>query len=130
MKLTLVSCSQEYWEFVRILRLDPRVKEGFIKTTKITEQDQIAYMSEYSNCYRVALFDGKPCGYVGVIENDIRICTDPSFQGMGVGKFMINEIKKIWPEALAKVKVSNEASLNLFKSCGFEIEFFLMSQKS
>ena len=130
MKLKLVSCSQEYWEYVRLLRLDPRVKDGFIQTSYITEQDQIAYMSEFSNCYRVAIFDGKPCGYVGVIENDIRICTDPSFQGMGIAKFMINEIKEIWPEALAKIKVSNEASFNLFKSCGFEIEFFLMAQKS
>jgi len=129
MKLRLVSCSKEYWEYVRLLRLDPRVKDGFIQTSHITEPDQIAYMSEYSNCYRVALFDGKPCGYVGVIENDIRICTDPSFQGMGIGKFMINELKKIWPQALAKVKVSNEASFKLFKSCGYEVEFYLMTKK-
>lgn len=130
MKLKLVSCSQEYWEYVRKLRLDSRVIDGFVQTTHITGQDQISYMSKHSDSYRIALIDGHPCGYVGVIENDIRVCTDPDYQGMGIGKFMINELKKIWPDAIAKVKVSNEASFKLFKSCGFEVEFFLMVQKS
>ncbi len=129
MKLALVDCSLNYWEYIRQLRLNPSVIDGFIKTEFITEEDQVLYMSKNSQYYKVALIDGKPCGYVGVIENDIRVCTDPLYQGKGVGKFMINEIKKIWPEALAKVKVTNEASLKLFKACGFEIEFYLMSCK-
>ncbi|MDA9791013.1 GNAT family N-acetyltransferase [Schleiferiaceae bacterium] len=130
MKLKLVSCSQEYWEYVRKLRLDSRVIDGFVQTTHITGQDQISYMTKHSDNYRIALIDGHPCGYVGVIENDIRVCTDPDYQGKGIGKFMINELKKIWPDAIAKVKISNEASFKLFKSCGFEVEFLLMVQKS
>lgn len=127
MELVLVECSEEYWEYVRILRINPKVVDGFIQTTHISSEQQISYMEKYSPNYRIALIDGKPCGYVGVIDNDIRVCTDPDFQGKGIGKFMIEEIKKIWPEAVAKIKVANEASLKLFESCGYKVEYYLMS---
>jgi ribosomal protein S18 acetylase RimI-like enzyme len=129
MNLILVDCNPIYWEYVRNLRLDPRVEDGFIQTTYISEWDQIKYMNRYSQNYRVALIDGVPCGYIGVINNDIRVCTDPEFQGKGIGKFMVNQIKNIWPDAFAKVKVTNEASLKLFQSCGYEIEFYLMAKQ-
>ena len=115
--MELVECSKEFWEFVRVLRNDERVQSGFIKSIHITEEMQEEYMSKHSQYYRIALVDGVPAGYVGVIEDDIRVCTDPFFQGKGVGKFMINKCMEIWPTAFAKVKVDNEASLRLFRSC-------------
>ncbi len=45
-----------------------------------------------------------PIGYIGVIDNDIRVATHPDHQGKGVGSFMVNEIMKIHPNAFAKVK--------------------------
>ena len=117
--MELVMCTSDYWEFVRELRMDERVIDGFIETIPITSEQQIKYMLSNAQYYRIALVDGKPAGYVGVIANDIRVCTHPDFQGMGVGKFMINECMKIWPTAYAKVKHGNEASSNLFLSCGF-----------
>ena len=87
--MLIVECTREYWEFVRKLRMDGRVIDGFLKTTPITEEQQIKYMTNNSQHYRIALLDGKPAGYVGVIEDDIRVCTHPDFFGMGVGKFMI-----------------------------------------
>ncbi len=129
MSLALVDCSPKYWEYVRKLRLNPNVIDGFIKTEYISEADQVSYMTNYSQYYKVALIEGNPCGYVGVIENDIRVCIDPLYQRKGIGKFIISEIKKIWPDALAKVKVNNEASLKLFRACGYEIQFYLMSCK-
>ena len=121
MELKLVDCGPEYWNFVRVLRQDERVAEGFIETTPIEYQQQQIYMQKYNKNYRIALVDGEPAGYVGVIDDDIRVCTHPSFQGMGVGKFMINECMKIWPTAYAKVKHGNTASDKLFLSCGFEV---------
>jgi GNAT superfamily N-acetyltransferase len=118
--MELVECTKEFWEFVRLLRTDERVIDGFLETTSITKEQQESYMSEYSDNYRIALVDGMPAGYVGVIEDDIRVCTHPNFQGMGVGKFMIIECMKIWPTAYAKVKLGNTASDKLFLSCGFE----------
>jgi RimJ/RimL family protein N-acetyltransferase len=117
--MELVECREQYWEFVRELRMDDRVASGFIETTPITKEQQANYMSSNSQHYRIALVDGKPAGYVGVLNDDIRVCTHPDFQGMGVGKFMINECMNIWPTAYAKVKHGNEASSKLFLSCGF-----------
>ena len=119
--MELVRCTTKYWEFVRQLRMDDRVISGFLETTVITEEQQNKYMIGNAHNYRIALVDGKPAGYVGVIEDDIRVCTHPDFQGMGVGKFMIEECMKIWPTAYAKVKHGNIASDKLFLSCGFEV---------
>ena len=120
--MELVQCTQQYWEFVRLLRMDERVIDGFVETIPITADQQTTYMIKNAQYYRIALVDGKPAGYVGVIKEDIRVCTHPEFQGLGVGKFMINECVKIWPTAYAKVKHGNKASDNLFLSCGFELQ--------
>jgi len=119
--MVIVECTKEYWEFVRELRMDKRVIDGFLETRPISEEQQVNYMSSNSQHYRICLVDGKPAGYFGVIENDIRVCTHPNFQSMGVGKFMIVECMKIWPTAYAKVKIGNTVSDKLFLSCGFEV---------
>ena len=126
--MELVECSPQYWEFVRVLRNDERVLDGFIKSVHITEEMQQSYMKNYSQFYRIALVDGEPAGYVGVIEDDIRVCTHPDFQGKGVGKFMINKCMEIWPTAFAKVKLDNEASLRLFEACGFTKKFYILTK--
>lgn len=128
MDLKLVECDKIYWEFVRNLRLDNRVIDGFINTEYITKEMQEKYMKKNSDFYRVSLFNNTPAGYVGVIDDDIRVCTHPDFQGKGIGKYMINECMKIWPNAFAKVKIDNEASLKLFKSCGFNKKYIIMEK--
>jgi len=117
----LINCTQEFWEFVRVLRMDERVIGGFLETQPITEEQQTKYMINNAYNYRICLVDEIPAGYVGVIEDDIRICTHPDFQNMGIAKFMIIECMKIWPTAHAKVKLGNTASDKLFISCGFEV---------
>jgi ribosomal protein S18 acetylase RimI-like enzyme len=126
--MELVKCTQKYWEFVRTLRNDKRVLDGFIKSVYITEEMQTKYMENYSQYYRIALLNKKPAGYVGVIEDDIRVCTHPNYQGKGVGKFMINKCIEEWPNAFAKVKLDNEASMKLFEACGFTKKFFILTQ--
>jgi len=128
MYMELVYCDRKYWEFIRTLRNDKRVVSGFIQSTYITKDMQQEYMEKYSNCFRVALLDNEPVGYVGVIEDDIRVCTHPNHQGRGVGKFMINKCMEIWPTAFAKVKVDNQASLKLFESCGFTKSFYILNK--
>lgn len=126
--MELVKCTPQYWEFVRVLRNDERVQSGFIKSNPISPKDQEYYMHSNSHHYRIALVDKEPAGYVGVIEDDIRVCTHPDYQGKGVGKFMINEIMKEYPTAFAKVKIDNEASLRLFRSCGFKKKFYILTK--
>ena len=128
MQMELIKCTPQYWEFVRTLRNDERVLDGFIKSVHITKEMQIKYMNNHSDFYRIAKVDGNPAGYVGVIEDDIRVCTHPDYQGKGVGKFMINQIMNEEPTAFAKVKMDNEASIKLFEACGFTKKFYILTK--
>lgn len=126
--MVIVECLENYWEFVRELRNNPIVSKGFIESTYITSEMQKNYMEKYSHCYRIALIGNIPVGYVGVIDDDIRICTHPDHQYKGVAKFMLKEIMKIYPNAYGKVKVDNDASKNLFKSLGFTETFIIFTK--
>ena len=86
-------------------------------------------MLQYNNNFWICLDNDAPMGYVGVIDNDIRVATHPDIQGLGVGAFMINEIMKICPDAAAKVKLDNEASLRLFEKCGFKKRYYLLERE-
>ena len=119
---------EKYWEFVRQLRNDKRVKNGFIQQDHITEENHLKYMQKYGNNYYICLVDGSPAGYVGVIDRDIRVATHPDYQGKGVGKFMINALMKLYPDSLAKVKIENEASLRLFETCGFTKKYYILEK--
>lgn len=127
--MELVECKEEYWEFVRLLRIDQRVIDGFIKTDYISEEMQKEFMKKNSQFFRIALIDKNPVGFIGVIHDDIRICTHPNYQNKGVGKFMVEMAEKIWPNAYAKIKVNNEKSIKLFESCGFKLKYFVYEKK-
>jgi ribosomal protein S18 acetylase RimI-like enzyme len=108
--------------------MDDRVSHAFIDNCQITPEAQEYYMTQNSQYYRVCLLEGQPVGYVGVIKNDIRICTHPDFQGRGIGRFMLDEINKLFPDAIAKIKVNNLASLKLFEKAGFEVRYLLLEK--
>jgi GNAT superfamily N-acetyltransferase len=124
----LVKCTPEYWEFVRLLRSDPRVQEGFIEQVDITTEQQNRYMQKHADSYRVALLEETPVGFVGVIDDDIRICTHPDYQGKGIGQFMLKGILEEYPTAYGKVKIENKSSRNLFKSLGFQETFIIFTR--
>ena len=129
MNLTLTPNSPQYWEFIRQLRNMPGVREGFVQQEEITSIQQAEYMLKYNSNFWICLADITPAGYVGVIDDDIRIATHPDFQGKGVGSYMINEIIKRCPNAVAKVKLDNNASLKLFEKCGFTKKYYLLEKR-
>lgn len=124
----LVECEEKYFEFIRELRTHPDNISGFINQSIITESEQKKYMEKYKSNYFVCLCDGIPSGFVGVIDDDIRVATKPEYKNKGIAKFMINEINKRYPTALAKIKVDNIASIKLFESCGFQTEFLILKK--
>ena len=127
--MELVKNSYIHWEFIRNLRNMDGIREGFIQQKIIDPSVHEEHMKQFSNCFYICLYDNKPAGYIGVINDDIRVATHPDFQGKGVGSFMVKEIHKMYPTAVAKVKIENKESLTLFEKCGFEVKYYLLEKK-
>lgn len=125
----LINNNPAYWEFIRELRTMQGVREGFISQNEITPVQQATYMLKHNSNYWICLDGQTPAGYVGVIEDDIRVATHPDYQGKGVGTFMINEIMKLIPTAIARVKLDNEASIKLFERCGFKKKYYILEKE-
>ena len=60
-----------------------------------------------------------------MIQNDIRLAVDHEFRNRGVATFMVSEISKLYPEAHAKIKTSNVASIAVFESAGYALQFYI-----
>jgi len=118
--MDLVLITPDYYEFVRELRLHPETKSGFLEEATITPEQQIKYMERHRYNYYICLLYGSPVGYVGAINSDIRFCTDPDFQGTGVGSFMLSKIKKLYPEATGRILKDNIGSQRVFDKCGID----------
>ena len=126
--MKLVENKIRYWEFIRVLRNEQTVKEGFIQQDQISRWSHFRCMLKNGKHYYICLQADNPVGFVGQIDGDIRVAVDPEYQGKGVGKFMINQIMKLHPESIAKVKLGNEASIRLFESCGFEKKYYILER--
>lgn len=128
MGLSLVRNNYIYWEFIRNLRNMPEVKKGFIQQDIININNHEEYMKKYSNCFYICLDKEIPVGYIGVIDDDIRVAVLPCYQGRGVATYMVDEVIKLHKTAYAKVKINNKASLSLFKKCGFKEKYFILEK--
>ena len=128
-KLNFVDNEIKYFEFIRKLRNDERVQDGFIDNLPyITEAQQIKYMEIYKDNFYVCLENDIPVGYIRQIDGDIGVCTHPDHWGKGIGEFLINELMEIHPECFAKVKLNNEASVRAFEKAGFKKKYYLMER--
>tara|TARA_Y100001970_G_C14232201_1_gene859358 strand:- start:1107 stop:1520 length:414 start_codon:yes stop_codon:yes gene_type:complete len=128
-KMEIVKNSYVYWEFIRNLRNMDGVRDGFIKQNIISRSEHEQFMKRNSNFFWICLSNSVAIGYIGVIDNDIRIATHPDYQGLGVGSFMLNEVMKQNPQAQAKVKIGNKASLRLFEKNGFKKKYYLLEKQ-
>ncbi len=119
----LVEGTYDYWDFV--LEVRNLTSKGFFVESYISKREHFEFMLKNHSTYRICIdSDGTPMGFVAHVDNDIRIATHPDFQKRGVAKFMLTEFMTEFPEAVAKVKQDNIASLNLFESCGFQVAYY------
>lgn len=117
-------CEPAFWESIRKMR--NKYRKFFINQETITPDQQKRYMAEHNNNYIIAInypcwpdgAGGKLVGYAGVVDNDIRICVDEDYQHQGLGEKLLEEIKKNWPSATAKIFDWNEGSQKLFTKVG------------
>lgn len=128
--LQLIPNSEEHWEYIRLLRNDRRVRHGFIQQVDVSVEQQREYMQKYSTNYWIALCNGFPAGYIGVIDGDIRIAVHPDYQNKKIGSFMVKELAKKIDNLQAKVRIDNPQSLAMFISCGFNIKYFILEPKN
>tara|TARA_Y100001938_G_C7833073_1_gene302359 strand:+ start:145 stop:528 length:384 start_codon:yes stop_codon:yes gene_type:complete len=127
--MELVENEPKYWEFIRTLRNMDGVREGFIQQNIISKEHHENYMKKNSTFFYIILDKGIPICYIGNIDNDIRVATHPNHQGKGAATFAVNELMKIHPNAIAKVKIHNQASLRLFEKCGFKKKYYLLEKE-
>lgn len=95
-----------YREFIRQLRMDPRLKDSFVVSGYISKEEQHNYMEKHGLDYWVCLdIDDNPMGFIGVVDNDLRIAVHPDHRNKGVGSFMLDFIKRRVKYKNMKVKV-------------------------
>jgi hypothetical protein len=117
-KLNLIKNSQQYYDFIRLLRIHPENTSGFQEQVEISQSNQIEYMKKHGSSYYICTLDDTPVGFIGSVNNDLRLATDPKYKRMGIGKFMLESFLEIEPNCVSKVLLSNQPSNNLFKNCG------------
>ena len=125
----MVLATHDYFSFIRELRNDPITNKGFINRELISEASHLEYMKNHANFYRVCLLDGRPVGYIGVVEGDIRIAVHKDYLRKGIGTFMLNEISNNFTGVSAKIKIENLASIRLFEKLGFKKRYFIYEKK-
>jgi len=135
--MELVECSNlpgDHW--YSILDIRNENCEGFGDSSIIPIATHHAYMfKNYSN-YLVCIEETEESkrvneeviGFIGHVENDIRLATKKTHQNKGVGKFMVEAFMEKFPNSFAKVKIDNEASRRLFESCGFRKKYYILEK--
>lgn len=116
--LNIIQIEESYYEFVRLLRTDPRTCNGFIEQVSISLEQQKSYMSKYCNNYYICLYKDLPVGYFGIIDNDIRYCVVPYYNNLGIGTYILQYIKSNFPKAVGRIKKSNLSSIRVFDKVG------------
>jgi len=127
--MELVECSNlpgDHWYAILDIRNENR--QGFGDPSIIPRANHYAYMFENFSNYLLCMDSSEVVGFIGHVNNDIRLATKISHQQKGIGKFMVEGFMKKFPDAFAKVKIDNEASLKLFESSGFKKKYYILEK--
>lgn len=126
MELKLQECNENYW--LDILDIRNNDNTGFVNQTNISTELHIQYMKNNFQNYRICILNNEFAGFIGIVNDDVRLGVKKEFKRKGIGKFMINEFNKTFEIKHAKVKIENTASQKLFESCGFKKTFYILTK--
>jgi len=118
--LQLIENEEKYYEFIRTLRTDSEVQQGFIYQGSITSEQQKAYMQKHGENYYICLYNGEPAGFIGIVDEDMRLAVKKEYQKRGIASFMLTEIMKLNINFVVRVKKDNIASIKFFEKNGFK----------
>jgi GNAT superfamily N-acetyltransferase len=127
MILELIENEEKYYEFIRLLRINPMTALGWVQLDHITPEQQKVYMAQHGKGYYICLADKVPVGYIGAVGDDLRVATLPEYQRKGLGSFMVRELLKRHPNVYARIKIDNNISITFFKKLGFKLSYYIMT---
>lgn len=76
-------------------------------------------MKSFGKCYKIATLNSIPVGFIGDVNQDIRIAIHPDMKNKGIGFFMLKTFTSENKLYRAKILNDNTPSIKLFESCGF-----------
>jgi ribosomal protein S18 acetylase RimI-like enzyme len=115
-------------EWNEILNIRNLTSHGFGNTDQIDSETHFYFMKDNYHDYVVAEMKGEIVVFGVVVKDDISVAVKADYQGLGIGKNIISVLSVKFPEAFAKVKIDNEASLKLFESCGFKKTWYILEK--
>ena len=115
-----------HWD--AILEIRNENCEGFGDSSIILSGTHCKYMFRHFSNYLLGVEDYQILGFIGHVDNDIRLATKKTHQKKGIGKFMVEAFVEKYPDAFAKVKLDNQASLKLFERCGFKKKYYILEK--
>tara|TARA_R110002020_G_scaffold20838_4_gene70681 strand:+ start:1981 stop:2364 length:384 start_codon:yes stop_codon:yes gene_type:complete len=127
--MELVKCNNlpgAHWDAILEIRNENR--GGFGDSSTIRSGTHCKYMFENFSNYLLCVERDEVLGFIGHVNNDIRLATKKVHQNKGIGKFMVESFMEKYPEAFAKVKLDNKGSLKLFESCGFKKKYHILEK--
>lgn len=115
MHMVVVGENKTYREFVRKLRNDKRLKKSWVNHTNITKEQQKEYMDKYGNQYFIFINGEKPIGFIGIVDEDLRLAVLPEYQNAGVGQYMLDFIISSEKKFKVRVRKDNIDSQKFFE---------------
>ena len=123
----MVENEKIYWEFIRKLR---NLNVGFLEQVKITSNQQHDYMTINGNNYYICLEGDNVTGFIGLVDNDIRLSVSPDHRNKGIAEFMLKWLIEKFPDAKAQVLYDNLPSKKLFEKCGFKPHMIMYKKEN
>lgn len=115
--LVLRSCQPSDFEGIRDIRNANR--HAFSNSHLLTCEEHAKFMHLHHSTYRLAFYKTTLVGFIGQVDQDLRLGVSPLWKRKGVGRFMVKNFCRLYPKITVKVKRSNSPSLEFFKSLGW-----------
>ena len=119
-------------DFVLNLRNQDYVKKVSWNNVAIRKENHEQFWKNNYEHYWIieTEYDKVRVGFVRVINNEVSIAVLKEYWNQSYGYFALQELKEIYPELKAEVKMGNNHSLSFFIKCGFVPEGFILGVRN